>query len=185
MGSQPGTQRRPEALVGVDMNLIKAVPVFVASVLDPAMAHGTVIKPPCHQALVDVVLISVNAGSGSDEPLDQDGSWPVGRSPASAPPPLRPAGSSRKSVASFLQGSPTPRALQAAPTTPAAFFSLRLAALYARPPHRPRRIPLPRTGSGRVGGRRSLGTVARPSVACRPRSIPDLGRSGHSISLAP
>ncbi len=123
MGSQPGTQQRPEALGGVDMNLIKAVPVFVASVLAPAMAHGTVIKPSCHQPLVDVVLISVNAGSGSDEPLDQRtdrGLSGVLQHPhhhRSAP-----LDHPENRWLLFLQGSPTPRALQAAPTTPAAFF---------------------------------------------------------------
>lgn len=123
MGSQPGTQQRPKALGGVDMNLIKAVPVFVAGVLTPAMAHGTVIKPPCHQPLVDVVLISVNAGSGGDEPLDQRtnrGLSDVLQHPhhhRSAP-----LDHPENRWLLLLQGSPAPRALQAAPTISAAFF---------------------------------------------------------------
>lgn len=59
MGPQPGAQQRPEALGGVDMNRIKAIPVFVAGVFASAVTHGTVIKPPFRQPSVDIVFIGM------------------------------------------------------------------------------------------------------------------------------
>ena len=54
MRSQPRTQQRPEAFGGIDMNLMEAVPV--SGVLAPAMAHGTVIKSPFRQPVVDIIF---------------------------------------------------------------------------------------------------------------------------------
>lgn len=71
MGSQPGAQQRPEALGGVDVNLMEAVSVFIAGVLAPAVAHGTVVKTPFRQTVVDVVFIGMNLCTRRDEPLDQ------------------------------------------------------------------------------------------------------------------
>ena len=44
MGSQPGAQQRPEALSGIDMNLIEAISIVVAGIFAPAMPHGMRVK---------------------------------------------------------------------------------------------------------------------------------------------
>ena len=46
MRSQPRAQQRPEALGSIDMNLIEAVPVFIAGIFASAMTYGMVIKSP-------------------------------------------------------------------------------------------------------------------------------------------
>jgi len=123
MGPQPGAQQRPEALGSVDMNLTKAVPVLVAGVFAPAVTHGMVIKPPFRQPLVDGVFIGMNAGSGGDKPLDQranGGLLDVVQHPHHRRP--APLDHPNNRGLFFFQGSSAPRALQSAPTTPAAFF---------------------------------------------------------------
>jgi len=123
MGPQPGAQQRPEALGGVDMNLIKAIPVFVAGVFASAMTHGTVIKPPFRQPSVDIVFIGMNASARGDEPLDQRanrGVLDVVQHPHHHRPAPLDHPENRRFF--FFQGTPAPRALQPAPPTPAAFF---------------------------------------------------------------
>ncbi len=186
MGSQPGAQQRPEALGGVDVNLMEAVSVFIAGVLAPAVAHGMVIKPPFRQPPVDIVFVGMNASARGDEPLDQRanrGLLDVVQHPRHHRPTPLDHPENRRLF--FFQGTPAPRSLQPAPTTPAAFFSPRPDVPDAQPPHRPRRILLLPTGSVRVGERRSLGAVARSFVARRPGSTPTPGRSEYSISSTP
>ena len=54
---QPGAQQGPEALDGVDVNLMEAVAVFIAGVLAGAVADGLVVVAPRRQAAVDVILV--------------------------------------------------------------------------------------------------------------------------------
>ncbi len=56
MGPQPGTQQRPEALGGVDMDFMEAIAVVVTSVFAPAMAHGRVDETSFRPPMVNVVL---------------------------------------------------------------------------------------------------------------------------------
>src|SRR4051794_10186053 len=67
---QPGTQQRPEAFGGVDVDLAEAVAVLVARVLAPGVAHGLVPVAPLLQAGVDAVLVGVHQGAPRDRRLD-------------------------------------------------------------------------------------------------------------------
>ena len=59
MGPQPGAQQRPEALGGVDMNRIKAIPVFVAGVFASAVANRMRVKAPILQWVIDGIFIGM------------------------------------------------------------------------------------------------------------------------------
>ena len=62
MGPQPGAQQRPEALHGVDMDLVETVPILVTGVLAPTVADGFVLVTPRGQPTVDIVLICMHKG---------------------------------------------------------------------------------------------------------------------------
>jgi len=55
--SQPGTQQRPEAFHGVDMDLMEAVTVLVTGILFAAVADGFVFITPLCQPTVNIVPI--------------------------------------------------------------------------------------------------------------------------------
>lgn len=59
------THRRANA------DLMEAIPVVIAGVLAPAMAHRLMVKALFRQPVVDVILIGIHAGSRRDEPLDE------------------------------------------------------------------------------------------------------------------
>ena len=59
MGSQPGTQQRPESFDGVDMNLVKSVAIFIARILPVAVANAAMLVPPVTQAGMDVILVGI------------------------------------------------------------------------------------------------------------------------------
>ena len=186
MGSQPGAQQRPEALGGVDVNLMEAVSVFIAGVLAPAVAHGTVVKTPFRQTAIDVVFIGMNLCTRRDEPLDQrtdrdlldivqhphdDGTASLDHA-------------EDRWLFAFQRAAP-PRPFQAPSPAPPPFFSLSPDAPYARPPRRLRRIPLPPSGSVQAGGQRFRRAIARSSAAHRPSSTLAPGRSGRWIGSTP
>ena len=71
MRPQPGSQERPEALEGVDVDLAEPVAVLVAGVFASTMADGLVAVAEARKPGVDAVLVSINlisavgGGSGS------------------------------------------------------------------------------------------------------------------------
>ena len=73
---EPGTQERPEAFHGVDVDLTVAVAVLVPSVLTPAMADRIMFVAPGQKPVIDVVLVSIDQGPlGNtliDDWLDRD-----------------------------------------------------------------------------------------------------------------
>ena len=66
MRAQPGTQQRPEALDGVDVNLVEAIAIVVASILPVGVIDCFVVKAPLRHAGVDGILIGVDEGAGSN-----------------------------------------------------------------------------------------------------------------------
>ena len=69
MGSQPGTQQRPEPLDGINMDPMAAIAVVVTSVVAPAMAHGRVVETPFRPPMANLVLIDVHPSARRDESL--------------------------------------------------------------------------------------------------------------------
>ena len=67
MRAQPGPQQGPDALHGVDMDLVMTVTVLVAGMFPPAMADGLVLVTPFRQARVYVVLIGVDERARCDQ----------------------------------------------------------------------------------------------------------------------
>jgi hypothetical protein len=63
MGPQPGAQKRPEALHGVNVDLVVAIAVLVTSVLTSSMANRLVFVAPNCKTIIDIVLISINQRS--------------------------------------------------------------------------------------------------------------------------
>ena len=123
MRPQPGTQQGPEALGGIDMNLIEAISVLVAGLFASAMAHRVRVKAPILQWVIDLIFIGMDSRSGADEGVDErlEGGWlDILQHPDDhrAAPWDHPE--NRRLF--LLQSSPTPRTFQSAPTPPAAFF---------------------------------------------------------------
>lgn len=71
MRPKPGAQQGPEAFDGVDVNLVKAVAVFIAGLLPSAVADGLVLVAPRPQAAVEVVLVGQHQCARRDARLDQ------------------------------------------------------------------------------------------------------------------
>ncbi len=63
MRSKPGTQERPEAFHGVDMDCMEAVAVFISGILARPMADALVLIAPLIEACIDVVFIGVDHGT--------------------------------------------------------------------------------------------------------------------------
>ncbi len=186
MGSQPGAQQRPEALGGVDMDLMETIAVVVTSVFAPAMADGMVVETPFRQPMVDVVLVGVHPCPRRDEPLDQRADrdlLDIVQHPHDDGTASLDHAEDRWLFA-FQRAAP-PRPFQAPSPAPPPFFSLSPDAPYARPPRRLRRIPLPPSGSVQAGGQRFRRAIARSSAAHRPSSTLAPGRSGRWIGSTP
>jgi len=64
--AQPGAQQRPKTLHRVDVDLAKAVAVFVAGVFTAPMADRLVPVAPGWQARVDAILVRVDKGARGD-----------------------------------------------------------------------------------------------------------------------
>lgn len=64
MGSEPGTQERPNAFNGVGMDLMKAITVFIAGIFAFGMRNGLMDVAPFVQASIDGVFIGVERGAG-------------------------------------------------------------------------------------------------------------------------
>jgi hypothetical protein len=72
MGSQPGTQQRPEPFDGIDVNLVKAVTVVIARILLPlAVADAVVLVTPVAQAGIEVILVGIHLRTRSNGRLNQ------------------------------------------------------------------------------------------------------------------
>lgn len=123
MRPQPGTQQGPEALGGIDMNLIEAISVLVTGVFASVMAHRVMVKAPILQWVIDIIFIGMDSRSGADEGLDErleGGLLDILQHPDD--PRAAPLDHPENRRLFLLQSSPTPRAFQPAPTSPAAFF---------------------------------------------------------------
>ena len=70
MRTQPRAQQRPEALDGVDMDLVEAIAVFVAGRFASAMADAVVLIAPVGPPCIDVVLIGVEPSALADAAAD-------------------------------------------------------------------------------------------------------------------
>src|SRR5947209_5204762 len=68
--TQPGTQQRPEALNGVDVDFAKTVAILITGILTTGMAHRLVAIAPSWQACIDVILIGVNQRARCDRIAD-------------------------------------------------------------------------------------------------------------------
>lgn len=123
MGSQPRAQQGPEPLGGVDVDLMETVTVLIAGVFPSAVADRPVVKTPLGQAMVNVVLVGIDPTPRRDEPLDERPDGDLldvlqhpdhhGAAPLDHP---------EDRGFFVLQGAAPARALQPAPTPPAAFF---------------------------------------------------------------
>ena len=59
---EPGAQQGPEAVEGVDVNLVEAVAVFIACLLPSAVADGLVRVAPRPQAAVEIPFVGQHSG---------------------------------------------------------------------------------------------------------------------------
>ena len=71
MRAQPGTQQRPKAFHGVDMDLMEPVTILVTGIFSPAMAHALVHIPPLRQSRINHILIRIDHRAGFDGLLDE------------------------------------------------------------------------------------------------------------------
>src|SRR6187431_1579427 len=70
MRPQPGSQERPEALEGVDVDLAEAIAVLVPSVFTSTMTDGLVSVAETRKPGVDAILVSIDARACGDGLLD-------------------------------------------------------------------------------------------------------------------
>src|SRR5919112_6167807 len=61
MRPQPGSQKRPEALQGVDVDLAEAIAVLVPGVFASTMTDGLVAVAETRKPGVDAILVSIDA----------------------------------------------------------------------------------------------------------------------------
>lgn len=66
MGAQPGPQEGPEALHGVDVNLMEAVTILITGVFTTPVTYCLMVISPVGQTRIDMVLVGEDAGSGFD-----------------------------------------------------------------------------------------------------------------------
>src|SRR5689334_6065194 len=115
--SQPGAQRRPDPLHGVDVDLAEPVAVVIPRVLAPGVAHRLVAVAPLVQAGVDVVLVGVDEGvpgdRGPDDRLDRL-LLDIGQHPQHRPPAALDQAEDRRLV--LRQRAAARRSLQPAPS---------------------------------------------------------------------
>src|SRR3990172_7262475 len=60
MWTQPRTQQRPKSFHRVDMNFMKAVSIFIASIFTRRMIDAFMLVAPLLQTIIDIVFIGVN-----------------------------------------------------------------------------------------------------------------------------
>src|SRR4051812_37625225 len=70
MRPQPGSQERPEALEGVDVDLAEPVAVLVAGVLASTMTDGLVAVAETREPGVDAILVGIDVRAFGDGLLD-------------------------------------------------------------------------------------------------------------------
>src|SRR6267378_1316311 len=63
MRAQPTAQERPKAFHRGDMHVAKAVALFIAGVLTPAMVDALMIIAPCLKTRIHTVLVRVHQGT--------------------------------------------------------------------------------------------------------------------------
>src|SRR5947209_558342 len=68
--TQPGTQQRPEAFDGVDVDFAEAVTIVITRILTAGMTHRLVAIAPRRQTGVDVVFVGVDQRAGCDRIRD-------------------------------------------------------------------------------------------------------------------
>lgn len=71
MRAQPGTQQRPKAFQGVDMDLMETVTVLVTGAFSPAVTHALPHVPPLRQGRINPLLIRIDHRAGFDRGLDE------------------------------------------------------------------------------------------------------------------
>src|SRR6187397_1686168 len=96
MRPQPGSQQRPEALQGVDVDLAEPIAILVPGVFAATMTDGLVAVAEARKPGVDAILVSIDVRAFGFSMIG----WPAGQASGSR---LR-ARSCRRSVA-----SPSPR----------------------------------------------------------------------------
>src|SRR5687768_11221062 len=70
MRPQPGSQERPEAFHGVDVDLAEAVAVLVAGVFATTMTDGLVAVAETRKPGVDAILVGIDVRAFGDGLLD-------------------------------------------------------------------------------------------------------------------
>src|SRR3954463_2335541 len=70
MRPQPGSQERPEALEGVDVDLAEAIAVLVPGVFASTMTDGLVAVAETRKPGVDAILVSIDGRAFGDGLLD-------------------------------------------------------------------------------------------------------------------
>src|SRR5919112_685660 len=70
MRPQPGSQERPEAFHGVDVDLAEAIAVLVAGVFASTMTDGLVAVAETRRPGVDAILVSIDVRAFGDGLLD-------------------------------------------------------------------------------------------------------------------
>src|SRR4051812_10550766 len=71
MRPQPGSQKRPEALQGVDVDLAEAITVLVPGVFASTMTDGLVAVAETRKPGVDAILVSIDVRAFGDSLLDE------------------------------------------------------------------------------------------------------------------
>src|SRR3954469_23170241 len=67
---QPGSQERPEAFHGVDVDLAEAIAVLVAGVFASTMTDGLVTVAETRESGIDAILVSIDVRAFGDSLLD-------------------------------------------------------------------------------------------------------------------
>src|SRR3954465_11555054 len=111
MRPQPGSQERPEALEGVDVDLAEPVAVLVAGVFASTMVDGLVAVAETRKPGVDAILVGIDVRALGDGLLDDrvDGRLlDIGQHPDHDLAAALDHAEDRRLL--LLQGAPTPAA---------------------------------------------------------------------------
>ncbi len=183
---EPRAQQGPEALDGVDVNLVEAVAVFIAGILPSAVADGLVLVAPLRQTAVDVILVGQHEGARRDGRLDQRLYRDLADVFEHADDDLAAALHHAEDWRLFLrQRAPTRGALQAVSAALPVFFLPPKDVPCDPPRHRPHHTPRFLRGQQRACDGRPLPGVGSPSSERRPCSGPVPWRFACSTSSTP
>src|SRR4051794_40767609 len=178
MGAQPGSEQGPEAFHGVDVDLMEAVAVFIASVFAFAVTDSLVLISPFGKTGVDIIFIGMDPGASGDQFRDDglDGSLlNIGKHPKDRLPSPLDQPQNRRLL--FLERASARRAFEPSAPPFSAFFGRRPDFPCALRRHRPRQPRPHRPERPQVPWPQAPRASLLPWLARRPRSSSIPGRS--------